>query len=93
MALIKCLEPECTKMVSDKAVFCPECGFPIAAVLRERWEKSPEGVAALTAEHKHEKLMREEQEAHEREERIKKEESEKERKLQMFRDIRAKLNE
>lgn len=28
MALIKC--PECTKEISDKALSCPNCGFPIA---------------------------------------------------------------
>lgn len=28
MALIKC--PECAREISDKAVACPQCGFPIA---------------------------------------------------------------
>ncbi len=28
MALIKC--PECGKEISDKAVFCPNCGFPLS---------------------------------------------------------------
>lgn len=27
MALISC--PECGKMISDKAKFCPSCGYPI----------------------------------------------------------------
>jgi len=29
MALIKCPEPECSKLISDKAEFCPHCGHPI----------------------------------------------------------------
>lgn len=29
MALIQC--PECSREVSDRAVACPDCGFPIAA--------------------------------------------------------------
>ena len=29
MAFIKCPEPECTKMVSDQATACPECGCSI----------------------------------------------------------------
>ena len=31
MALINC--PECKKEVSDKAISCPYCGFPISPVL------------------------------------------------------------
>ena len=38
MALMKC--PECEGNVSDKAVFCPHCGFPIA-------EKGTEAVYEL----------------------------------------------
>jgi integrase/DNA-directed RNA polymerase subunit RPC12/RpoP len=30
MALIKC--PECDKQISDKAINCPQCGFPISVV-------------------------------------------------------------
>ncbi len=33
MALIKC--PECKNQVSDKAVTCPHCGFPIAQTLAQ----------------------------------------------------------
>ena len=35
MALIKC--PECTKDVSDKAINCPDCGYPITpqAIINE----------------------------------------------------------
>jgi len=79
-------------MVSDKAPYCPKCGFPIAAALKEQWEKSPEGIATLAEEQRREKLRQAEKEEFEREELIKKEEMEKERKLQMFRDIRAKLD-
>lgn len=31
MALIKC--PECGKMISDKALTCPQCGAPIALAM------------------------------------------------------------
>jgi len=92
MALIKCPEPECARMVSDKAFICPECGFPVAAALKEQWEKSPEGIAALAEERRRERFRQEEQEEREREELAQKEELEKERKLQMFKDIRAKLD-
>jgi len=34
MALIKC--PECSKEVSDKAVSCPNCGFPIASSIQQK---------------------------------------------------------
>ena len=30
MALIEC--PECNKEVSDRAISCPHCGFPIADI-------------------------------------------------------------
>ena len=33
MTLIDC--PECDKCVSDLAVACPSCGFPVAAVFRQ----------------------------------------------------------
>ena len=33
MSLIKC--PECQRQVSDKAVSCPNCGFPISSVVRD----------------------------------------------------------
>ena len=44
MALIEC--PECSKTVSDKAVSCPQCGFPIAADLSS--PKLSETVECLT---------------------------------------------
>jgi uncharacterized protein YjbI with pentapeptide repeats/uncharacterized Zn finger protein (UPF0148 family) len=40
MALIKC--PECGREVSDTAVACPGCGYPIAAGAVESGEKTPE---------------------------------------------------
>ena len=33
MALIKC--PECGKQISDKAVSCPNCGFPLSEIRKE----------------------------------------------------------
>lgn len=33
MALIAC--PECTRQISEKAIACPSCGYPIAATPRE----------------------------------------------------------
>lgn len=33
MALIKC--PECGKMISDKAQFCVECGYPVYLMFEE----------------------------------------------------------
>lgn len=33
MALIKCLE--CNNEISDKAEFCPKCGFPIQQELKK----------------------------------------------------------
>lgn len=29
MALIRCPEPECGRMVSTKAISCPNCGYPL----------------------------------------------------------------
>ncbi len=37
MALIKC--PECGKMISDKAEFCVECGYPVDLILEELSEQ------------------------------------------------------
>ena len=34
MALIKC--PECGKEISDRAVSCPHCGYPIKSLSREK---------------------------------------------------------
>lgn len=34
MALIKC--PECGKEISDRAVSCPHCGYPIKNLSREK---------------------------------------------------------
>ena len=93
MALIKCLEPDCKKIVSDKAEYCPECGFPIAATLKERQEKSPERTAELAAEHRREVRLREEKEEEERIEREREEEIENAKKLLTFKNIRAKLDE
>ncbi|MCM1252644.1 MAG: zinc ribbon domain-containing protein [Clostridium sp.] len=36
MALINC--PECGKEISDKAVYCPNCGFPIEQKINEKVE-------------------------------------------------------
>lgn len=93
MALIKCLEPDCTKMVSDKAEYCPECGFPIAATLKAQWEHSPEGAAAIAEEHRREIRLREEKEEAKRIEREREEEIENAKKLLTFKNIRAKLDE
>jgi hypothetical protein len=35
MALIKC--PECKKNVSDKAIACPDCGYPIGEYAAKPW--------------------------------------------------------
>ncbi len=42
MALIKC--PECSGQVSDKALLCPHCGFPMreGSILYQAPQKSPE---------------------------------------------------
>lgn len=37
MALIKC--PECGKTISNDAVFCPFCGYPLAKKMQEEAEK------------------------------------------------------
>lgn len=37
MALIKC--PECGKMISDKAQFCVECGYPVYLMFEESSEQ------------------------------------------------------
>ena len=42
MALIEC--PECGKMVSDKAEDCPNCGFPISAMIIEPQKPLSEGL-------------------------------------------------
>lgn len=34
MALIKC--PECTHEISDKAIQCPYCGYPLAKILASK---------------------------------------------------------
>lgn len=39
MALIKC--PECQLQVSDKALSCPHCGYPINQVAIQRHYKKP----------------------------------------------------
>jgi len=93
MALIKCLEPECTKTVSDKAEYCPECGFPIAAELKKIWEASPEGKAELTARQRREKWKQEDRERADRKAKEEKDQVEKARKLEIFKEIREKLND
>ena len=93
MALIKCLEPECTKIVSDKAEHCPECGHPIASELKKRWEASPEGKAELEARQKRERWEKEDKERAERKAKQEKEEQEKARKLEIFRELRDKLRD
>jgi len=45
MALINC--PECAREVSDKAVSCPQCGFPIAGQSTETLVVLPETVQCL----------------------------------------------
>lgn len=42
MALIEC--PECGKMVSDKTSDCPNCGFPICAMIKEPEKPLSEGL-------------------------------------------------
>ena len=42
MALIEC--PECGKMISDKASDCPNCGFPISAMMIEHERSISEGL-------------------------------------------------
>ena len=37
MALIKC--PECDLQVSDKAISCPHCGYPLDAKIAKRQSK------------------------------------------------------
>jgi uncharacterized Zn finger protein (UPF0148 family) len=91
MALIKCLEPDCPKMLSDKAEYCPSCGHPIASELRKIWEESPEGKAARESEEKRENRRREKQEEQEKKEREAKEYREQEKKLEIFREIRDML--
>ena len=92
MALIKCFEPECNKMVSDKAMYCPGCGHPVASEVKKRWETTPEGIAELAANQLRAKQKLEEQAERERAERAAKEEAEKARKLQKFKEIREKLD-
>ena len=51
MALIKC--PECTLQVSDKAISCPHCGYPMdAAAIRKpnplRRKRLPNGFGSIT---------------------------------------------
>ena len=93
MALIKCLEPDCTKIVSDKAELCPECGHPIASELKKIWEASPEGKKELAERQKREKWEREDRERAERKAKEEKEEAEKARKLEIFRELREKLSD
>ena len=38
MALIKC--PECELQVSDKAITCPHCGYPLSIGCQSRQEKT-----------------------------------------------------
>ena len=37
MALISC--PECSREISDKAAYCPQCGYPISKYKREKNDK------------------------------------------------------
>ena len=39
MALIKC--PECDLQVSDKAISCPHCGYPLDAKLQNDNQRNP----------------------------------------------------
>ena len=93
MAMIKCLEEECTKMLSDKAEYCPVCGHPIASELKKRWEESAEGKAEAEAEQKREKRKLEEKEKREKKERQEKEEKELQKKLETFRELRNMFND
>ena len=36
--LIKC--PECSNLISEKALSCPHCGFPMAEYINREIEKS-----------------------------------------------------
>lgn len=38
--LISC--PECNKQISDKAISCPSCGYPIQALQKESVQISPQ---------------------------------------------------
>ena len=92
MALNKCFEPECNKMVSDKAEHCPECGHPIISHLKKVREASPEMRADFAVKQKQEKWEREDREKAERKAKLDKEEEEKARKLEIFKELRDKLN-
>ena len=52
MALIKC--PECDLQVSDKALSCPHCGYPMASAPRKKYTKQvkrkrlPNGFGSIT---------------------------------------------
>jgi hypothetical protein len=74
-------------------VYCPECGFPVAAALKKLWEASPEGKAELAEKQKHEKREREDKERAELKAKQEKEEEEKTRKLEIFKELRDKLGD
>jgi len=93
MALIKCPEEDCTKMVSDKAEYCPECGYPIAAGAKKQWEESHEGKTQTVIEERRERRKREDREEKERREREAIEAIKTAKKLETFKEIRDKLNQ
>ena len=53
MALIPC--PECEKEVSDMAVACPHCGFPVAAAIRHAVSELTEDTSAKSVRQLHAK--------------------------------------
>ena len=80
MALIKCLEHECKKIVSDKAEYCPECGYPIASKQSRKKQtefiKDNSGIIKILRERKIKedeqmKLLKEKETAQKREENAK----------------------
>lgn len=51
MSLIAC--PECDHQVSDLAVACPHCGFPVAAAIRHTVAELTDEVHAKSARQQH----------------------------------------
>lgn len=53
MALMKC--PECGKEISDKAMLCPNCGYPIAQcknLTKEEYTSKENAVEETAAQEK-----------------------------------------
>lgn len=47
MALINC--PECNKQISDKAVACPNCGYPLEIIQRKNHKTNSSYILILTS--------------------------------------------